>query len=277
MVARRAPPVLPVRRSPSGTSRRERIGTGRYHAARVRYSTVTANATDLQAAFIEALRGDAGPLPPGPQTQPRDEISAAHRRRLVAGMAQALSAKGLARTTVADVVREAQVSRRTFYELFEDKASCLLATYDACADVNMSFVEAAVAPADGRTWTARIEAGVATYLQTMAALPDLARVFIVELPSAGTEAWMRIHAVHQRFAVLLTRLVDEHRDDLPDGVGLDPLIATAIVGGINELVMQALASGESPDTPERHHTAMRLLLGAMQPLGELADARAARA
>lgn len=220
----------------------------------------------MQERFIRELRGDAGPLPPGPQAQSREEIATAHRRRLIAGMAQALSANGIARTTVADVVREAQVSRRTFYELFTDKASCLLATYDACASVNMSFIEAAVAPADDRSWQERAAAGVSAYLRLMGALPNLARVFIVEMPSAGPEALEHIHAVHARFAAMLTRLAEEHRDNLPDGVALDPLIATAIVGGINELVLQALASGQRPDAPEREATAMRLLLGAMQPL-----------
>lgn len=224
----------------------------------------------MQVLFIRALRGDAGPLPPGPQAQSREEIADGHRRRLIAGMAQALSTNGIAHTTVADVVREAQVSRRTFYELFGDKASCLLATYDACADVNMSFVEAAVSPDGDRSWQERVAAGLSAYLRIMGALPDLARVFIVEMPSAGPEALERIHAVHARFASMLTRLAEEHRDDLPEGVTLDPLIATAIVGGINELVLQALASGARPDAPERETTAMRLLLGAMQPLDVVA-------
>lgn len=223
-------------------------------------------ASDLQTAFIETLRGGAEPLPPGPQAQARDEIAADHRRRLVAGMAQALSTKGLARTTIADVVREAQVSRRTFYELFDDKADCLLATYEACAGVIMAFVEAEIVPAESRSWQERINGGVGAYLEMMGALPDLARVFLVELPSAGPEAWDRINAVHARFAALLTRLAEEHRDDLPEGVTLEPLMAMAIVGGLNELVVQALAAGASPDTPEHEETAMRLLLGAMRPL-----------
>lgn len=217
---------------------------------------------ELQHAFIAALRGDAGPLSPGPQAQPREEISAGHRRRIIAGMAQALADNGLARTTIADVVREAQVSRRTFYELFDDKISCLLATYDACWDETMRYVEAAVAPGD-RTWQERAHAGVRTYLRLMQAMPGLAQVFIVELPASGPDAQRHIRTVHQRFAALIARVAEEA--ELPDDVEVDELIATAIVGGVNELVLQALAAEEPPHTPERERTAMRLLVGAIQP------------
>lgn len=50
-----------------------------------------------------------------------------HRARLLEGMARAVAAKGYADTTIADIVREASVSRRTFYENFADKAECLIA------------------------------------------------------------------------------------------------------------------------------------------------------
>lgn len=219
-------------------------------------------ARELQDAFIAALRGDAGPLPPGPQSQPRDEITAAHRRRIIAGMAQALATNGLVRTTIADVVREAQVSRRTFYELFDDKISCLLATYDACWDETMRYVEGAVAPGE-RTWQERAHAGVRTYLRLMQAMPGLAQVFIVELPASGPDAQRHIRTVHQRFATLIAQVAEGA--DLPDDVVVDELIATAIVGGVNELVLQALAAGEPPHTPARERTAMRLLVGAIQP------------
>ncbi len=50
-----------------------------------------------------------------------------HRARLLEGMARAVAAQGYADTTIADIVREAGVSRRTFYEHFSDKTDCLSA------------------------------------------------------------------------------------------------------------------------------------------------------
>ena len=46
-------------------------------------------------------------------------------------MATVSAEKGLAVTTIADIVREAGVSKRTFYEHFDGKEACFLALYRA--------------------------------------------------------------------------------------------------------------------------------------------------
>jgi AcrR family transcriptional regulator len=43
-----------------------------------------------------------------------------HRERLIAAMAASVEERGYADTTVADVVRIARTSRRTFYQHFQD-------------------------------------------------------------------------------------------------------------------------------------------------------------
>ena len=66
--------------------------------------------------------------------------------------------KGYAATTVADLTKEAGISRTTFYAMFEDKEACFLAAYDAAVDV-------LVAPRRDRLreprtpWPARVRAG----------------------------------------------------------------------------------------------------------------------
>ena len=56
-----------------------------------------------------------------------------HRSRVLEGMAAAVSRKGFADTTIGDIVAEAGVSRRTFYEHFDSKAECLIALYEAAS------------------------------------------------------------------------------------------------------------------------------------------------
>ncbi|MBJ7330340.1 MAG: TetR/AcrR family transcriptional regulator [Solirubrobacteraceae bacterium] len=225
--------------------------------------------SDLQPEFLRTLRGDEGPLPPGPQARPREEVGEVHRRRLIAGMAEATAKRGIGATTIADVVRCAQVSRRTFYEHFPDKQACLLATYDASSEVVMNGVEAAFAQRVGQTWDERLVSGVRAYLGMLAAIPDLTRVFILDMPSAGPEALLRMRASHERFATLILKIVDEHRDDFPPAVGMEPIMATAVVGGINEMLLQALSADEPIDGPALELAAVKLLLGAMWPVEDL--------
>ena len=82
-----------------------------------------------------------------------------HARRLLDGMARAVAAKGYGDATIADIVREAGVSRRTFYEHFTTKAECLIALYEMASLRGLDVLRKAIdgAPALGRS--ARRSAG----------------------------------------------------------------------------------------------------------------------
>ncbi|MGA2164032.1 MAG: TetR/AcrR family transcriptional regulator, partial [Solirubrobacteraceae bacterium] len=65
-------------------------------------------------------------LPRGPQALPRERVAEHQRERLVEAMVQAVSERGVVATTISDLVARAGISRRTFYEHFENKEDCLL-------------------------------------------------------------------------------------------------------------------------------------------------------
>src|SRR5688572_32878648 len=96
-----------------------------------------------------------------------------HRSRLLSGMAHAVAEKGYADTTIADIVREASVSRRTFYEHFATKAECLVALYEAASHNALKVLRQAVDPA--RDWQEQAERAIGAYLSAMAANPVLMR------------------------------------------------------------------------------------------------------
>ncbi len=60
------------------------------------------------------------------------------RERLLQGMATAVRERGFRDTTVADVVRHARTSRRTFYAYFPDKQACYIALLQ---EANAAMVE----------------------------------------------------------------------------------------------------------------------------------------
>jgi AcrR family transcriptional regulator len=108
------------------------------------------------------------------------------RARLLAAMAGVVADKGYASATVADVVREAGVSRTTFYGLYSSKEQCFLETYRHGVDVLIDAVRAAVRePGD---WRAQLRAGVRAYLRTLAAEPRFARTYLIEIHAAGPAA-----------------------------------------------------------------------------------------
>jgi AcrR family transcriptional regulator len=79
------------------------------------------------------------------------------RLRLVSALATAATEKGYAATTIADIVRHARVSKRTFYEHFTDKEACLLAGYQHVSDLLMDVLRDTDIPPD-RHWIERVRA-----------------------------------------------------------------------------------------------------------------------
>ena len=57
------------------------------------------------------------------------DLELSPRDRLMNGFAYAIAEKGYIDTTIADIVRYARVSKRTFYQHFVDKKDCLLHCY----------------------------------------------------------------------------------------------------------------------------------------------------
>ena len=191
---------------------------------------------------LDLLRGDGDALPPGPRTASAEAVEQAHRRRLIAGMAEAASAKGYAQTTIADVVSRAKVSRRTFYEHFPDKEACFIAAYEATSEVLMSVVDAAASSGEQR-WDERIASSMEAYMRSLAGDPDLTRLFLVDILGAGPAALRARRRVNERFASLVNDLVMAHADEAPVPLEWDPAFAVAIIGGVDELVRNAVQDG----------------------------------
>ena len=84
----------------------------------------------VQTPWGNSNRLRAKMLPPGRGT-PRDVAERNQRERLFAAMVAMVAKKGYAATTVADLVELSGVSRSAFYQHFESRQACFLATADA--------------------------------------------------------------------------------------------------------------------------------------------------
>ena len=154
------------------------------------------------------------------------------RVRVMQGFTAAVAERGYATTTIADIVAAARVSKRTFYEHFPDKEACLLATYQASADRLARVLREAARPAGGG-WRDRVRALVTAYLSALDAAGPASRTVLVEVQAAGPRAFGMRSETQHRFAALFVELV-EAEPALPP---LPPPLAVALVGGINELLL----------------------------------------
>lgn len=160
------------------------------------------------------------------------------RRDLIGALAECVTQKGYSATTISDIVALARVSKRTFYEHFNGKEDCLLALYEHVTGRLMEIIRAA-GSADQR-FPQRIAAGVAAFLSALDSMPEFTRALLVEMQGAGQRAFRMRQETLRGFARTIIDLVHAGRFANPD---IDPLTmprALAIVGGINELLLQAI-------------------------------------
>jgi AcrR family transcriptional regulator len=187
-------------------------------------------------------------LPRGRHGVRREIVLASQRGRLLEAIAVAVAAKGYPATTVADVVSRAGVSRKTFYEHFEDKLDCFLAAFDAGVDALLARLKTAwELPGDLRT---RMRREIETYLEWLASEPELARTFLLEAFAAGPRALERRAAVHARFAAQLQAAHAEARAELPELAELPDEVFAASVGAVDELVTERVRQGRGDSLPE---------------------------
>jgi AcrR family transcriptional regulator len=187
--------------------------------------------------------------------------AATHAARLTDGLAASIAEKGYAATTIADVVRHARVSKRTFYEQFADKESCFLALYSETSDELLAVI--AEAAAEPGAWEARVDAAARTYFERLAAEPALLRAALVEIQAAGPRARRLRRDVQRRYADLLRALSEQAAAEEAGIRPLSPRLATAVVGGLNELMLEAVEQGEEERVGELAGAATELLRSVM--------------
>ena len=149
-----------------------------------------------------------------------------------------VSRKGYADTTIADLAGEAHVSRRTFYEHFDSKAECLIALYEAASEVALDVLKASIQPS--RPWESQVEHALRAYLGSLASNPVLLATLFIAILHMGPQGLAARRRVNRQLADFIVGVVNP---GCPSGAELPEPMAMAIVGGVNELVLDAIERG----------------------------------
>lgn len=177
-------------------------------------------------------------LPRGKHGLSAHEVVQNQRTRLIWGMIGAVAEKGYVNTTVADVLTRSGVSRKTYYDMFDDKEQCFLEAYDVLVGILTGRVGVAYA-ADG-DWAARVCRGLRALLDTFVERPEETRVAFVEGLHAGPAAFNRYDAAMQYFVPLL----DGGRNESAFGAELPPRLSEVVVGGIAHMLYRYIAANQ---------------------------------
>jgi len=192
-------------------------------------------------------------LPSGRHGLPAEYVAANQRARLLRAVGEVCAARGWVEATVAEIVRAAGVSPRTFYRHFASKEQCFVAAYQqAVEEIEATVLAAARAQARGEQgdravarrrggsgdWRVRVGVGLRALLEELRAHPALARMLFVDALFVGGEAL----ACRER---TLARL----RARLPTPAGAPPEVAEAALGGVVETIYHVVLEGGAHELP----------------------------
>jgi AcrR family transcriptional regulator/DNA-binding MarR family transcriptional regulator len=192
-------------------------------------------------------------------------ISEIQRSRILSSAVQIVMEQGYGQMSVARVTGGAGVSRRTFYELFEDRESCFLAAFDqAVAELSD---QAKHAWQQELLWSDRVRAALTALLELLDEHPGIASLVVVEALGAGP----RVLAHRAEVVSHLAELVDQGRSQTAKSHQPPPLTAEGVVGAVFGVIHARLL-----ENPPRSLTKLLGPLMALIVAPYLGHAQAAR-
>jgi AcrR family transcriptional regulator len=183
------------------------------------------------------MSSESEDAPPSP-----DESAERQRARLLAATIDVAGEQGWDGMTLREVVRRAGLSKRTVYDLYEDKQACFLAAatdvIERVSGITLGACREAGGSGDG------LAAGIDGLLRFCGEDPRAARVYLIETASAGPAG----AALWREHMEEMSRQAERALQDV--GQPLPPFASSIAVGGIYTLAQTRVLAGDASDLPQ---------------------------
>ena len=194
-----------------------------------------------------------------------DEDKSNFRQRLLDALQQGIAEDGYPGTTVADIVRRARTSRRTFYEHFDSREACFVALL---TDANAEQVRQVSAAVDANTpWRNQVRQAIEAWISSGESRSSLMLSWIRDVPSLGAAARRLQRDAMENFIEMVRALADtgEFRAARVGPFSRQRIIM--LLGGLQELTAITVEEGGrmSDVTEEAVHASIALLAPRAQP------------
>jgi AcrR family transcriptional regulator len=183
-------------------------------------------------------------LPPGRHGLSPTEVIESQRLRLLDGVMRATAGRGFSEVRVADILGHAGVSRKTFYENFDDKEECLLAAYDSEMGELLKVAAEAFGDPALTSWPVRARAGLIAFLKRLSENPEASRVCFIDVIGAGEKAIIKREATLRNFTYFIDAARGESDNEVPGRT------AFALLGGLSEMISSELLHGNPEQLEE---------------------------
>jgi AcrR family transcriptional regulator len=163
------------------------------------------------------------------------------RQRLLDGLATSIAENGYRRTTVADIVRRARTSRRTFYAHFSGKEACFVALLTDTSAQMIRQISAAVdqtAP-----WGHQVHQAVEAWIASAESRPAITLSWIRDVPSLGAAARRLQRDTMEAYISMIQTLCDTAEWRAVRAEPVSRQLAIMLFGGLRELTATTVEDG----------------------------------
>ena len=165
----------------------------------------------------------------------------AFRQRLLDALEESIAEDGYPRTTVADIVRRARTSRRTFYEHFDSREACFVALLTDANAEQVTQISGAVDP--DAPWRSQVRQAIEAWISSGESRPSLMLSWIRDVPSLGDAARLLQRNVTEKFIEMVQTLAGAEQFR---SAGIGPVSRQRIImllGGLRELTAITVEEG----------------------------------
>jgi len=160
------------------------------------------------------------------------QVSEVQRARVLAAMVWVVATDGVSAATVSEIVKQAGVSRRTFYELFSGSEDCFLAVFDDIAERARKVVIQAGMLAGSSSWREQIRAGLSALLAFFDEEPLSGSFLVVDALGGGPVVLER----RTRILGALTAVLSAGSAEVKSVTPPPPLAAEGTVGAVLSVI-----------------------------------------
>ncbi len=173
-----------------------------------------------------------------------EEVAGIQRSRMVAALIDVAGERGASGVTVSNVVARSGVSRRTFYELFDDREACFMAALELAIERAAERV-LPLFRASG-SWSERTAGALRALLEFIEDEPGMAKLLLVDALGAGSAALVRRAAVLEA----LVDAIHDARSETRVGSATTRVTAEGVVCAVLGVLHARLARGDATGATE---------------------------
>ncbi len=204
-------------------------------------------------------------LPRGRSALPGVQVAESQRGRILQAITEEVAEHGYPATRVQDVINRARVSRKAFYDVFNDKQDAFAAAHQAASAQLLDVVAQAVLPLQHQHWSVRHRAGLESYLAAFVGAPAYAVAFMVEIHSAGARLLDQREQVMNQYVHRTLRIAREAQAENPSHPLPSDAVVLGAVAGSDELVTRQVRAGRLNALPDLLTPILQLQLAVIAP------------